>query len=86
MRYLIIASLLLLGPVVLENLTSISFGSSAFAAEKKEEKRRVAPLKERTYKILGEAQALIDPESVQYDEGKKPEVLPKANPNEAIRL
>ena len=84
MRYLIIASLLLLGPIVLESYSSSTMGSSVFAAEQKREKRRVAPLKERTYKALGEAQALIDPDSVQYDEGKKPEILPKANPAAAI--
>ncbi|MBL4681919.1 MAG: hypothetical protein JKY88_14505 [Pseudomonadales bacterium] len=86
MKYLIIAILILVGPVALENITSLTLGSSVSAAEKKKQKRRVAPLKERTYKVLAEAQALIDPDSVQYDEGKKPEVLPKADPAAAIKL
>jgi len=86
MKYLIIASLLLFGPVAVENMTPLSLGSSAYAAEKKKAKRRVAPLKERTYKALASAQALIDPESVLYEEGKKPEVLPKADPAAAIKI
>ncbi|HIG43575.1 MAG: hypothetical protein ABGY96_20090 [bacterium] len=85
MRYLIIASLLLTAPLVIEQMTGIPFGSSIFAADKKPEKRRVPPLKERIYKTISEAQLLIDPDAVPVPEGEeKPDVV--ANPQEAIRM
>ncbi len=83
MKYLIIASLLMFAPLIIEQTTGINAKASAAAAD--QERRKVPPMKERTYKILSEAQLLIDPESVPVAEGeKKPDVV--ANPREAIKM
>ena len=85
MKYLIIVSLLLTAPLVVQEFTGISLGSRVLAAEKTPEKRRVPPLKERTYKTISEAQLLIDPDAVPVAEGQeKPEI--EANPQEAIKM
>jgi len=74
-----------MAPVLIENLSGQSLGSSVEAADKKKDKRRVPPLKERTYKVLAEAQLLIDPESVPVEEGKeRPEIV--ADPQAAVAL
>ncbi|MBV1876069.1 MAG: hypothetical protein KUG79_00370 [Pseudomonadales bacterium] len=85
MRYLIIASFIWLAPVILDT-TELSFGGRVMAAETKPEKRRVPPLKESTYKVLGEATALIDPESIDYPEDEPKPVLPPADPRAAIKI
>ncbi len=86
MRNLVIASLMLLGPLLLDELQKdVSFGSQAVAADEEREKRRVPPLKERTYKILSEAQMLIDPDSIPLEEGEeRPDIQP--DPRAAIEL
>ncbi len=84
MKHLIIASLLLIGPVLFEGTTGVNLGTVASAADKKE-RRKVPPMKERTYKAISEAQLLIDPDSVPVAEGeKKPEI--QADPRKAIEL
>ena len=85
MRLLIIVSLLWAAPVLLGSVTQHAFIGSVFAAEKKREKRRVAPLKERTYRVISEAQVLIDPNSVPLEEGEeRPDIA--ADPRAAVAL
>lgn len=76
-------SILWVLPVLIGNLPGglTTFGS-AYAEQ---EKRRVPPMTERTYKTLSEAQLLIDPESVQVEEGEeRPDVEP--NPPAAVEM
>ena len=81
MKYLLIASLLMFAPVLIEVSTGLSMNSSASAAER----RKVPPMKERTYKAISEAQLLIDPESVPVAEGEeRPDV--KADPAKAVEM
>ena len=84
-KYLIIVSLVWAAPVLLES-AGISVGAVAVAAEKKPEKRRPAPLKERTYKALAEAQVLIDPQSIEIPEGEPTPIFPPADPHAAIKM
>lgn len=84
MKYLVIAGLLMFAPLLVEVSTGIKLNASAQAAEKKE-RRKVPPMKERTYKIISEAQLLIDPESVPVAEGEeKPDVV--ADPRKAVEM
>ncbi|MFT7139136.1 MAG: tetratricopeptide (TPR) repeat protein [Candidatus Azotimanducaceae bacterium] len=81
MKYLVIASLLMFAPLLVEVSTGLDMKSSATAAER----RKVPPMKERTYKIISEAQILIDPDSIPVEEGEeKPDVV--ANPPKAIEM
>jgi len=82
LKYTVIASLLMFAPLAIEVTTGVSTLSSASAAE---QRRKVPPMKERTYKIISEAQLLIDPDSIPLAEGEeKPEVV--ANPPKAIEM
>jgi tetratricopeptide (TPR) repeat protein len=81
LKYTVIASLLMFAPLVIEVTTGVNTLSSASAAER----RKVPPMKERTYKIISEAQLLIDPDSIPVEEGEeKPEVV--ANPPAAVEM
>lgn len=63
-------------------------GGTVYAAEDGEEKResrQVPAMRERTYKALSEAQLMIDPESVQVEEGEEPPE-PDGTPQDAIRM
>jgi len=81
MKYLVIASLLMFAPLLIEVSTGLDTKSAAAAAER----RRVPPIKERTYKIISEAQILIDPDSIPVEEGEeKPDLI--ANPAEAVEM
>jgi len=83
MKYLVIASLLMFAPLLLEVSTGLDLKSSASAADA--ERRKVPPMKERTYKIISEAQILIDPDSIPVEEGEeKPDVV--ANPPKAVEM
>ena len=86
MRVLLIASLLMFSPLLIEVSTGIDLSTTASAAEKKRERRKVPPMKEKTYKAISEAQALIDPSAVQYPEGEEPAVFPPADPRKAIEM
>ena len=60
-------------------------GGAAQAEEGKKETRKVPAMRERTYKTLSEAQVLIDPDSVQVEEGQeKPNIV--ADPRKAITI
>lgn len=65
---------------------SSPLGGQALAqAADERETRRVPAMRERTYKVLSEAQLLIDPESIVVEEGQeKPQVQP--NPQAAIKM
>lgn len=86
MKYLVMASMLMFAPLVLEVSTGIETASTVSAAEKKKkERRKVPPMKERTYKAISEAQLLIDPESVPLAEGEeRPEIQP--DPRKAVEM
>ncbi len=82
MKYILIASLLMLAPLVIEVTTGVNTYSTASAAA---ERRKVPPMKERTYKIISEAQLLIDPDSIPVADGEeKPQVV--ANPPKAVEM
>ena len=85
MRFLLIACLLWTAPVLLGMVADGPSSGKASAAQKKPEKRRVAPLKERTYKSIAEAQLLIDPSSVPVEEGKERPVI-AADPRAAVGI
>ena len=53
-------------------------------AEEKKKTRKVPAMREKTYKVLSEAQIMIDPESVPREEGE-PVPVPKGTPQDAIR-
>lgn len=64
---------------------AIGASGIAVAQDDKKERRNVPPLTERVYKVLSEAQLLIDPESVPVEEGEeRPDVEP--NPPEAVDM
>ena len=48
-------------------------------------KRRVPPIRQKIYKVLSEAQIMIDPESVPRKEGE-PAPVPKGSPTDAVRM
>ncbi len=58
---------------------------SAHAEEEKKKTRKVPAMREKTYKVLSEAQLMIDPESIPREEG---EPVPEATgtPADAVRL
>ncbi len=63
----------------------VSQAGLAYGEEAAKETRKVPAMSERVYKTLAEAQLLIDPESVQVEEGEeKPDVV--ANPQAAIEM
>ena len=70
-------------PVLVGSIGQGFFGGRAYAEE--HNTRRVPAMRERTYKELSKAQALIDPKSVQVEKGKKPPDI-KADPQKAISL
>lgn len=75
-------------PLLVGQLTGISMGESAQAQENKAEKkktRKVPAMREKTYKVLSEAQLMIDPESIPREEGE-PVPEPKGGPRDAIAL
>jgi len=85
MRLLIVVSFLFLLPVAIQSATGLNLGQAAFAEAAEPKKRKVPPLKERTYKVLSQAQLLIDPDSVPVEEGEeKPDV--QADPMAAVEL
>ena len=63
----------------------VSFGEAAYAAAAKKKTRKVPAMREKTYKVLSEAQIMIDPESVPREEGEPPPE-PKGGPADAVRL
>lgn len=62
----------------------VSMGDTAQAEEKKKT-RKVPAMREKTYKVLSEAQIMIDPESIPREEGE-PVPEPKGGPQDAVRL
>ena len=84
MKYLTIAALLMFAPLAVEVTTGVETASTVSAAEKKK-RRKVPPMKERTYKAISEAQLLIDPDSVPVPEGEeRPDV--QADPRKAVEM
>jgi len=71
-------------PIVVSMVPGQHIGAGAvYGEEKKKQARKVPPLTEKIYKALAEAQVLIDPESVQVEEGQeRPDVV--ANPQQAV--
>ena len=85
-RKILVCTLFLSSPVVLETVGGpISFSEAVYAEEKKRKTRRVPALREKTYKLLSEAQIMIDPESVPREEGE-PAPVPKGTPADAVRM
>lgn len=92
---------LMLGPVWIGSLSqvdgshvltgtarwTINLGSSVYAAERRRERRRVPPVRESTFKVLQEAQELIDPERARTDnpDDPPPDDL-KPDPHGALEL
>lgn len=64
--------------------SGISLGDTVQAEEKKKT-RKVPAMREKTYKVLSEAQVMIDPESVPREEGE-PAPEPTGTPQDAVRL
>ncbi|MCB1692938.1 MAG: tetratricopeptide repeat protein [Pseudomonadales bacterium] len=81
-KQLILVAIVWAMPLLVGNLAPISAGV-AFAEEK--ETRKVPAMRERTYKTLSEAQVLIDPKSVQVEEGEEPPDV-KPDPKGAIDM
>ena len=83
-KHIALVSILWVLPVLFGDFGQGFFAGTAFAEEHRET-RKVPAMRERTYKLLSEAQLLIDPKSVQTEEGKKaPEV--KADPRAAVDM
>lgn len=84
-RIIVLASILWSMPVIFSGIAAL--GGEAVAAEKEEKKktRRVPALRESTYRKLGEAQVMIDPESVAREEGEPPPE-PTGTPQDAVNL
>jgi len=83
-KQIALVSILWALPVLVGNLGGHFFAGSAYAAEDhKRETRKVPAMRERTYKELSEAQALIDPKSVPVEKGEKPPDV-KPDPKAAI--
>lgn len=72
MKYLLIASMLMFAPLLVQVTTGIDMQTAANAAA---ERRKVPPMKEKTYKAISEAQMLIDPESIPVAEGETREPI-----------
>lgn len=70
-------------PVLVGSLGPQFFDGHAYAKDR--ESRRVPAMREKTYKELAQAQALIDPSSVVVEKGKKPPAI-KADPHKAIGI
>lgn len=87
-KQIALVSILWALPVLVGNFGERFFAGNAYAAEEQaphRDTRRVPAMRERTYKELSEAQALIDPKSVQVEKGKKPPDI-KADPKAAIDM
>ena len=85
-RKILVCALVFSSPVVLDTVGGpISFSKAVHAEEKKRKTRRVPALREKTYKLLSEAQIMIDPESVPREEGE-PAPVPKGTPADAVRM
>ena len=85
-RKILLCALVFSSPVVLDTVGGpISFSEAVYAEEKKRKTRRVPALREKTYKLLSEAQIMIDPESVPREEGE-PAPVPKGTPADAVRM
>ena len=70
-RRILVCTLLFGSPVLINQVGGpISFSGAAHAQERKQKTRRVPALREKTYKLLSEAQIMIDPESVPREEGE----------------
>ena len=86
MRKILVLVFFLGSPVVLDQFGGpLSFSEAVHAAEQKRKTRRVPALREKTYKLLSEAQIMIDPESVPREEGE-PAPVPKGTPADAVRM
>ena len=69
-------------PVLIDQVGGpISFSGAAHAQERKQKTRRVPALREKTYKLLSEAQIMIDPESVPLRE-REPAPVPRYPPTQ----
>jgi tetratricopeptide (TPR) repeat protein len=92
MRTLLILAIFLAAPLMLAGTSPgkmIGFDGAVSAAEQKKKKkkkaRKIPPMTERTYKSISDAQLMIDPDSVEVEEGeKKPE--PKGTIEDAVVL
>ena len=85
-RKILVCALIFSSPVVLDSVGGpTSFSEAVYAEEKKRKTRRVPALREKTYKLLSEAQIMIDPESVPREEGE-PAPVPKGTPADAVRM
>lgn len=88
--HVILIGILWVLPILLGSVHNpILSGGKVYAAEddekKKRESRQVPSMRERTYKALSEAQLMIDPESVQVEEGEEPPE-PEGTPRDAIQM
>lgn len=88
--HLILIGILWALPVLLASVQDpFRIGGLVSAAEEEEreqrESRQVPSMRERTYKALSEAQLMIDPESVQVEEGEEPPE-PEGTPRDAINM
>ncbi|XOV88621.1 MAG: tetratricopeptide repeat protein [Pseudomonadota bacterium] len=82
-KQIVLISLLWAAPLLLGG--AIGQAGLAYGEEAEKETRKVPAMSERVYKTLAEAQLLIDPDSVQVEEGEeKPDVV--ANPQAAIEM
>ena len=85
-RRILVCALLFGSPVLIDQVGGpISFSGAAHAQERKQKTRRVPALREKTYKLLSEAQIMIDPDSVPREEGE-PAPVPKGTPADAVRM
>jgi tetratricopeptide (TPR) repeat protein len=84
-RIIVLASILWAVPVMFSGIAAL--GGEAVAAEKEQKKktRRVPALRESTYRKLGDAQMMIDPESIPREEGE-PVPEPTGTPQDAVNL
>jgi tetratricopeptide (TPR) repeat protein len=84
-RIIVLASILWTMPVIFSGIAALGGEAVAAEKEKKKKTRRVPALRESTYRRLGEAQLMIDPESVPREEG---EPVPEATgtPRDAVNL
>ncbi len=84
-KFAILAVLWSLPLILAQPQLGLSLGESVQAAEEKKKTRKVPAMREKTYKVLSEAQIMIDPESVPREEGE-PAPEPTGTPQDAIAL
>ena len=84
-RIIVLASILWTMPVIFSGIAALGGEAVAAEKEKKKKTRRVPALRESTYRRLGEAQVMIDPESVAREEGEPPPE-PTGTPQDAVNL